>query len=100
IAGAGGAEERVGDGVEDGVGVGMTGQPARLADADTAEDERTGVIERVDVDSLSDADHDHCSSMRSAIARSSGRVILKFIASPATTRTSYPNRAARPASSV
>ena len=82
------AHERVGNGVEDGVGVRVSGEAAGVADADAAEDEGARFVEGVHIDALPDADHDHCSSIRSAIARSSGRVILKFIASPGTRRTS------------
>ena len=90
VAGAGRAEDGVDDRVQHGVGVGMAGQAAALADAHAAEDQPAVLVERVDVDAVADAHHGALNSSKcaSAYARSSGRVILKFAASPGTTRTS------------
>jgi hypothetical protein len=35
----------------------VTGEPARLADAHAAENQRTRIVERMNVESLPDADH-------------------------------------------
>ena len=88
VARTGGAQQCVGDGVQNRVAVGVAGQAAGVADAHAAQDERARIVEGVDVDALPDPNHVHCSSIRSAAARSSGRVILKLMASPGTTRTS------------
>jgi hypothetical protein len=53
------AEQCVGDCVQDDVGVGVTGQPARVLDADAAEDERSAVNEAVRVVTGADAEHDY-----------------------------------------
>ena len=89
VAGSGGAEERVGDGVEYGVGIRVAGEAAGVADANAAEDQRARVVECMNVDALSDSNHcpPHSARMRSAITRSSGRVILKFSESPFTALT-------------
>src|SRR5205085_11457430 len=90
VAGAARAQDRVGQGVQNGVGVGVPGQAAAIADANAAEDQRTRVVERMDVNSLPDANHSllHSSKCASANARSSGRVILMLKGSPGMTCTS------------
>ena len=57
VAGAGGAEERVGDGVKNGISIGVAGETAFVADANTAEDERARVVERVNVNTLTNSNH-------------------------------------------
>ena len=59
VAGANGAEERIGQGMESGVGVGMAGKPARARDFDAGEDESPALDERVDVTTLSDPEAAH-----------------------------------------
>src|SRR5262249_3204806 len=53
VSRAGGGQQRVGDGVQDHVGVAVTGEAARMLDADAAEDERPAWLETVAV--VSDA---------------------------------------------
>ena len=93
VARAGGAEDRVGDRVEHGVGVGVTGESAGVRDAHAAEDERTAGVERMDVDALAYSNYRpdhvalHCCRYDSAMARSSGTVIFRLRGSPGTART-------------
>lgn len=64
VAGADRAEERVGQGMESGVGVGMAGEPTRARDLDAGEDESLALDERVDVEALSDPEAAHAGSLR------------------------------------
>ena len=86
VSRTGGAEERIGEGVEDGVGIGVSGESACLRDPDASQNERATGVERVNVDALADADHVGlpCRRYDSARARSSGRVIFRLRASPGT----------------
>ena len=89
VARAGRAQEGVGDRVQYGVGIRVAGQTAALRDTDAAEDQRACLVERMNVDALTDANHwlPRRSNTRSATMRSSGCVILKFIGSPGISRT-------------
>ena len=70
VAEPGGAEERVGDGVGDHVGVAVAGQAALAGERHAAEDERPlrVVAERVDVEALPDP-HRHRSSANDEVDR-------------------------------
>ena len=60
------AEQRLGDGVGDGVAVAVAGQPGQVREHAAAEDQRPGrvVTEAMDVEALTDADLTH--AVRSA----------------------------------
>jgi hypothetical protein len=57
IAEAGGAQERIGDGVQHDVGVGMAGEPARMVDTHAAQNERPARDEPMRIVASADADH-------------------------------------------
>jgi hypothetical protein len=54
VSGSESAEDRVGDGVKDGIGVGVTFQAAAISNADAGQQERPFFVERVNVDPLTD----------------------------------------------
>ena len=98
VAEPGRAEERVGDGVGDHVGVAVAGQAALAGERHAAEHERPPRVvgERVDVEALPDP-HRHRSS---ANDRSTGVVIFRFAGSPSTSTTLPPAASTSEASSV
>jgi hypothetical protein len=89
VAQAGGAEQRVGDGVRQRVGIRMAQQAVAVRDAHAAEDQRAAFDETVHVPALADAQvdvHGRFLSRVSASAKSSGSVTLKFSSGARTSR--------------
>ena len=102
-----GAENRVGHGVADDVGVRVArAAPRSNGIVDAAENERAALDEPMQVVPDARARPVRAGRSRvpraiaSAIGRSSGVVILMLVASPSTSRTAWPARSASAASSV
>jgi hypothetical protein len=56
VSGSESAEDCVGNGVKDGIGIGVTFQAAAIGDADSGQHERPFFVERVNVDPLTDSE--------------------------------------------
>jgi hypothetical protein len=57
-----GTQQRIGDSVQQHVGVGMTGKPARMWNVDATEDQRTTRHQRVYIETGADAQRHRCLS--------------------------------------
>ena len=95
------AEDGIGQGMADGVGIAVPAQPPCPLNDDAPQHQGPVRIvgEAVDVDALSDA-HAHPLRRCSAVSRSAGVVIFRFRGSPGTTRTVAPSASTNAASSV
>ena len=102
-----GAEQRLDDGVGDGVAVAVADEPRKPVEPAATEHQRPVriVAEAMDVEPLPHphleaAHEDPPASHWAAHSRSSGSVILRFHASPGTVTTTPPSRSTSAASSV
>jgi hypothetical protein len=88
VAQAGRTEQRIGDRMQQRVGVGMAVEPEMEGQRHATQYERTACDQGVHVPTFADAQRCHvailAASTRSARAKSSGQVSLKLSASPAT----------------
>ena len=97
-------QQRVADGVQDAVAVGVALEAAAVGHVDPAEAERAPGHQAVGVEAVADANRAHARTSPartpSAQARSSGVVIFRLRGEPGTARTGAPRRSTAIASSV
>src|SRR5688500_6248089 len=78
-----GAEERIADGVQKNVCIGVAGEAFLVRNGDAADDELAVRDQRMHIETLPDS-HWRLFRMLSAMARSSGQVTFRFSRLPAT----------------
>ncbi len=102
IAEAGGPEQRIGDRMEQHVGIGMAEQPALEGDLHAADDELAPRHEGMDVETLADAHHACllCCRILSASTRSAGQVTFRLSGSEGTSSGRWPKASTAADSSV
>ena len=94
------SEQRIDHGMQQGISIGMTGQPFFVRNPDAAQNERSAIRPRMHVVSETHSQKPFSSRIFSRIFKSICRVIFKLNGSPSTTRTRPPKNSTIAASSV